>query len=86
MSTSHFPLEISTDNGGVNALLPSGQILIDKTSSSSTSPTAYNDMAVAGKISSADNSGSDQIQNKGQRGKVKRDESGISDQMPSLSI
>jgi len=80
MSTSHYPLEISTDNGGVNALLPSGQLLIDKTSSSSiSSPTAHNDMAVA-----ADDS--DQIQHKGQRGKVKRDESGISDQIPSLFI
>ena len=88
MSTSHFPLEISTDNGGVNALLPSGRLLIDKTSSSISSPTAaHNDtLAVAGKISSADNSGSDQIQHKGQRGKVKRDESGISDQIPSLFI
>jgi len=80
MSTSHFPLEISTDNGGVNALLPSGRLLIDKTSSSS--PTAG---AVDGKISSTDNSDSDQIQHKGRR-KVKRDESGISDQIPSLFI
>ena len=80
MSTSHFPLEISTDNGGVNALLPSGRLLVDKTSSSSISSptaTAHNDVAVA-----ADNS---KIQAKG-RGKVKRDESGISDQIPSLFI
>lgn len=37
VSTSHFPLEISTDNGGVLALLPSGKILVDERSSTSTS-------------------------------------------------
>ena len=29
-NVAHFPLEISQDNGGVSALLPSGQILVDK--------------------------------------------------------
>jgi len=29
-STNHFPLEISTDSGGVSALLPSGQVLVDR--------------------------------------------------------
>jgi len=34
-NVTHFPLEISTDDGGVSALLPSGQILVDRTGGAS---------------------------------------------------
>ena len=57
---NHFPLEISTDNGGVSALLPSGQVLVDRTASSTDRSQHEMSVDVAEKVNKILNSTQDE--------------------------